>query len=70
MWCKELTDNIVATKNIPEYENLFKSSLNKKIAAVKLLKKNPKKITKILEKEKQNNPVLVIGPTEAGRVSL
>ena len=70
MWCTELNDNIVATKNIPEYDNLFKSSLNKKIAVVKILKENLKQRNKILEKEKQNNPVLVIGPAEPGRVSL
>ena len=49
MVCTRLNDNVVTSQTIPEYDDLFKPDLDKKMAVVKVLKENFQKRKKVLK---------------------
>ena len=51
MVCEDLNLNLVTTKDVPEYVDLFNSNLDDQVTVVKLLRENLKKRTKLLKKE-------------------
>ena len=50
MLCTKLNVNIVTIQQMPEYDDLFKSTLKKKMYVVKVLRENFQKRTKLTEK--------------------